>query len=214
MSFSFATPGWQCTCVRALLKRQILYTTVSVHSCSISAYWKRHENVVLPSSFFVLYSYHDLPVNMIDRVMLIMARPGEKGKDVERRRVLFSFGWNLDRWRRTSWRSHARARARMEFSSAGGAGGGGWRERSGWQHSERRAKALPCRARIVVALPSCAMSSTATVELACVRVPFRHLGTSPPLWALLGLSWHCQSLHCAQHWSSSCAATATRAGRR
>lgn len=101
----------------------------------------------------------------------------------------------------------------VEFSGGLGAvvGASGAR---GWQHSERQAKALPCRARIVVALPSCAMISTATVELACVRVPFRHLGTSPPLWALLGLSWHCQSLHCAQHWSSSCAATVTRAGRR
>lgn len=73
----------------------------------------------------------------------------------------------------------------VQFS--GGAGGGGWRERSGWQHSERRAKALPCRARIVVALPSCAMISTATVELACVRVPFRHLPPLGPAGALLAL---------------------------
>jgi hypothetical protein len=81
----------------------------------------------------------------------------------------------------------------VEFSGGLGAvvGASGAR---GWQHSERQAKALPCRARIVVALPSCAMISTATVELACVRVacpfpPPRHLPPPPlgPAGALLAL---------------------------
>jgi hypothetical protein len=85
----------------------------------------------------------------------------------------------------------------VEFSGGLGAvvGASGAR---GWQHSERQAKALPCRARIVVALPSCAMISTATVELACVRVacpfpPPRHLPPPPsgPCWGSPGTAKAC-----------------------
>ena len=180
----------QCTCAAACSKgNTLLHHFILFH-------FRVLENArECGITFFVFYSYHYDYVNMLDRVMfmvLIMARPGEKGKGRGKALRSFSFGWNLDRWRRTSRTGTlvsvpvssriALARACPCAHGVQRGGLGRWLARVGACNSptEREAnetgamphlhRAARCGRGASPSRTSCAMISTATTEPACVSL--------------------------------------------